>query len=44
MARKVNVFKFEGNSKRKHNRVAKKKTSFNKGSDNYTKKYIGQGR
>ena len=44
MARKVNVFTFEGNSRKRHNRVAKKKTSFNKGSDNYTKKYRGQGR
>ena len=29
---------------RKHGRVAKSKTTFNKGNSNYTKKYRGQGR
>tara|TARA_R100001463_G_scaffold41567_2_gene87676 strand:+ start:6696 stop:6827 length:132 start_codon:yes stop_codon:yes gene_type:complete len=29
---------------RKHGRVAKSKTTFNKGGSNYTKKYRGQGR
>jgi len=44
MARKFTTFTFAVDSKRKHGRVAKKKTSFNKGSQNYTKKYRGQGR
>mgnify|MGYP003154441633 CR=1 FL=1 len=30
--------------RKKHERHSKSKTSFNKGSDNYTKKYRGQGK
>ena len=44
MARKFSTFTFAANPSKKHKRVAKKKTSFNKGSQNYTKKYRGQGR
>ena len=44
MARKISTFTFMANPKKKHGRIAKKKTSFNKGADNYTKKYRGQGR
>ena len=44
MARKFQTFKFSANPRKKHERIAKKKTSFNKGSDNYVKKYRGQGR
>ena len=41
---KRHMFAFTETSRKKHDRVAKKKTSFNKGSDNYIKKYRGQGR
>ena len=44
MARKFHTFTFSTNSHKKHGRVAKKKSSFNKGADNYVKKYRGQGR
>jgi hypothetical protein len=44
MAVKKNIFVFESNSKRSHGRHAKSRTTFNKGSNNYTKKYRGQGR
>jgi hypothetical protein len=35
---------FTARKPRKHGRVAKSKTTFNKGGDNYTKRYRGQGR
>jgi hypothetical protein len=44
MARKFNTFSFVANPRKKHGRIAKKKTSFNKGAQNYTKKYRGQGK
>ena len=44
MARKTNTFTFRSNSAKKHGRVSKTKASFNKGAQNYTKKYRGQGR
>jgi len=44
MAARKNTFTFMPNPHKKHGRVAKSKTTFNKGGSNYTKKYRGQGR
>ena len=41
---KKHIFSFRETSRKKHGRVSKKKTSFNNGAENYTKKYGGQGR
>ena len=44
MARKVNVYVFTGNKKKKRPGVhAKTKTSKSKGAQNYKKQYVGQG-
>ena len=44
MATKRNQFIFSPDKKKSHKRHAKSKTTFNKGGDNYTKRYRGQGR
>tara|TARA_Y100000356_G_C11030554_1_gene168261 strand:- start:280 stop:417 length:138 start_codon:yes stop_codon:yes gene_type:complete len=45
MARKVTIHVFKGNKRRKRPGVhAKTKTSKSKHSQNYVKKYVGQGR
>ena len=45
MARKFNTSSFTGNKRRKRPGVhAKTKTSKSKHSQNYVKKYVGQGR
>jgi hypothetical protein len=41
---KKNVWRFSPNKKKHHGRHKKSKTSFNKNSKNYVKKYKGQGR
>jgi hypothetical protein len=41
---KRTLFLFSDTKRRKHERHSKSNTSFNKGSDNYIKKYRGQGR
>ena len=41
---KRHTFAFIDTNRKKHKRQSKSKTSFNKGSDNYTKKYRGQGK
>tara|TARA_Y100001973_G_scaffold37054_1_gene55826 strand:+ start:587 stop:715 length:129 start_codon:yes stop_codon:yes gene_type:complete len=41
---KKNVWRFSPNKKKHHGRHKKSKSSFNKSSKNYVKKYKGQGR
>lgn len=44
MAVRRKVTTFTATQPKKHGRVAKSKTTFNKGGSNYIKKYRGQGR